>query len=115
MPSLSIKNRFRLALRRFPDAEDGNIAVIFAIALLPMLVFIGSAIDYSRANMARSSMQAALDSAALMVAKDLSSGVIDTSQISAKAQSYFSALYTNREAQGITVSATYNAVNGSMG
>jgi len=103
------------ALRRFGDATEGNIAVTFAIALLPLLAFIGAAIDYSRANMARSSMQAAIDSAALMVAKDLSSGVINTSQISATAQKYFAALYTNREAQAVTVNATYNAVNGSLG
>jgi Flp pilus assembly protein TadG len=115
MPSLSIKNRFRLALRRFPAAEDGNIAVIFAIALLPMLGFLGAAIDYSRANMARSSMQAALDSAALMVAKDLSMGVITTSQINATAQSYFNALYTNKETTGLTINATYTNAQSSTG
>jgi hypothetical protein len=42
-------------------------------------------------------MQSALDSAALMVSKDLSSGAITTSQIGAKAQAYFSALYTNTD------------------
>lgn len=115
MPRLSMIRRLDQALRRFGRAREGNIAITFAIALLPLLAFIGAAIDYSRANMARSSMQAALDSAALMVGKDLSSGVINTTQISARAQSYFQALYTNREAQGVTVSATYNAVNGSLG
>ena len=48
--------------------------MIFAIALLPILGFIGAAIDYSRATNARTAMQSALDSAALMVSKDLSSG-----------------------------------------
>jgi Flp pilus assembly protein TadG len=115
MPSLSIKNRLRLALRRFPAADDGNIAVIFAIALLPMLAFLGAAIDYSRANMARSAMQQALDSTALMVAKDLSMGVINTSQINATAQAYFTALYTNKEAKGVTVSATYTNAQSSTG
>ncbi len=115
MPSLSIKNRFRDALRRFPDARDGNIAVIFAIALLPILGFIGAAIDYSRANMARSAMQAALDSTALMVAKDLSMGVINTSQINSTAQKYFTALYTNKETTGITVNATYTNAQSSTG
>jgi Flp pilus assembly protein TadG len=109
------------ALRRFGRAAEGNIAVTFAIALLPILGFIGAAIDYSRANLARSSMQAALDSTALMVAKDLSSGLISTSDISTKANGYFAALYTSKEAQlikdsnGQAVTATYNAVNGSLG
>jgi Flp pilus assembly protein TadG len=115
MPSLSIKNRLHRALRRFADARGGNVAVIFAIALVPILTFLGAAIDYSRANMARSSMQAALDSAALMVSKDLSMGIINTSQISTTAQSYFNALFTNRETTGITITATYTAANSSTG
>ena len=114
MADVPITPRFRGAARRFAGANEGNIAVIFAIALLPILGFVGAAIDYSRANSARSSMQAALDSTALMVAKDLSSGVITTSGINTKAQSYFAALYTNTDAQSVSVNATYTA-NTSMG
>jgi Flp pilus assembly protein TadG len=66
-------------LRRFARASGGNIAILFAIALVPLLGFVGAAVDYSRANRARTAMQAALDSTALMVAKDLSAGVITTS------------------------------------
>ena len=64
----AIFTRLRTAAARFPAATDGNIAVIFALAAVPILSFVGVAIDYSRANSARSSMQAALDSTALMVA-----------------------------------------------
>jgi Flp pilus assembly protein TadG len=42
-------------------ARDGNVAIIFALALPPIFAFIGAAIDYSRVNMARSAMQSALD------------------------------------------------------
>lgn len=115
MLSASIIRRFSGAAYRFVGADQGNIAVIFAIALVPLISFMGAAIDYSRANRARSSMQSALDSTALMVSKDLSSGLITTSEINAKAQAYFAALYTDPEAQGVTVSATYTASNGSMG
>jgi Flp pilus assembly protein TadG len=108
-------HRLDQGLRRFGRAKEGNIAVTFAIALLPLLAFIGAAVDYSRANAARYSMQAALDSAALMVAKDLSSGVISTSQVSTTATNYFTALYTSKEAEAVTVAASYNAVNGSLG
>ncbi len=52
--------------------SNGNVAVLFGIALVPILSFVGAAVDYTRANSARSSMQAALDSTALMVSKDLS-------------------------------------------
>jgi Flp pilus assembly protein TadG len=105
----SFRNQLRGAARRFIRADRGNIAVTFAYALVPILGFIGAAVDYTRANSARSSMQAALDSTALMLSKDLSQGIITTSQISSKAQSYFSALYTNTDAKSVAVSATYTA------
>jgi Flp pilus assembly protein TadG len=110
----SITRHIKGAASRFAGANQGNIAVIFAIACVPMISFVGAAIDYSRANSARSSMQAALDSTALMLSKDLSSGAITASQITTKAQAYFAALYTNTDAQSISINATYTA-NSSMG
>src|SRR4051795_10067742 len=115
MFAASVRNQVRGAGTRFAADERGNIAVIFAIALVPLLGFIGAAVDYTRANAARSSMQAALDSTALMVSKDLTQGIITTSQISTKAQSYFTALYTNKDANSVSVSATYTAANSSTG
>jgi Flp pilus assembly protein TadG len=100
--------RLRRCARGFADDKAGNIAVTFAIAMLPILAFIGAAIDYSRANNARTSMQAALDSAALMVSKDDSAGSLTASQLSTKAQAYFAALYNNAEATGVTVTAAYS-------
>jgi Flp pilus assembly protein TadG len=105
--------KFLGLLRRFAGATDGNVAIIFTIVLVPLIAFVGSAVDYSRANMARSAMQAALDSASLMVSKDLSAGTITTAQVSAKAQAYFTALYTNKEASGITISSTYTVGSGN--
>jgi Flp pilus assembly protein TadG len=99
----------RSAFGEFLKSDDGNIAVIFAVALVPLLSFIGAAIDYSRANAARSSMQAALDSTALMISKDLSQGIITPSQINTKAQTYFAALYHNTDAQSVAINATYTA------
>jgi Flp pilus assembly protein TadG len=118
----SIIRHIRDAARRFVAANDGNIAVIFTIAAIPIIGFVGAAIDYSRTNNARSSMQSALDSTALMLSKDLSSGTITASQIQQAAQGYFTALYTNPDGKPVTptgavgpVSATYTANNGNMG
>jgi Flp pilus assembly protein TadG len=110
----SFRNQVRNAATRFVGADEGNIAVIFCVALVPLLGFVGAAVDYTRANAARSSMQAALDSTALMVSKDLSEGIITPAQVNAKAQSYFTALYTNNDAKSVSVNATYTA-NSSMG
>ncbi len=107
MLDASITRHVRAAANRFAGANQGNIAVIFAVALVPLLSFIGAAIDYSRANAARSAMQAALDSTALMLSKDLSDGTITPDQVNAKAQTYFSALYHNLDAQAVTVDAIY--------
>jgi hypothetical protein len=58
-------------------------------------------------------MQAALDSTALMLAKDLTEGTINTSQISTKADEYFRALYTNPEAKSDPVTASYTQTSGN--
>src|ERR1700676_4661868 len=51
--------------RRFRRDTTGNIAVSFAIALLPILGFVGAAIDYTIMNKQRTRIQAALDEAIL--------------------------------------------------
>jgi len=50
---------------RFRRDKSGNIAVIFAIALLPVLTAVGSAIDYSLATKMRSKLQSAADAASV--------------------------------------------------
>ena len=95
---MAIWSRMQGKLAEFARSDRANIAVLFAITCVPIIGFVGMALDYTRANAARSSMQAALDSTALMVARDLTSGTITTSQVSTKAQAYFTALYTNTDA-----------------
>ncbi|MHC2334089.1 TadE/TadG family type IV pilus assembly protein [Bradyrhizobium sp. USDA 4454] len=109
----AIFDRVCAAARRFARAKDGNVAVIFTLAILPIFAFIGAAIDYTRANNARTAMQSALDSAALMLSKDLTMGNITAAQIPSKAQSYFDGLYTNKDGQGISISATYTTPTSS--
>ena len=117
MLDVSIASHVRAAAKRFAGANQGNIAVIFAIALVPILTFMGAAIDYSRANSARSSMQSALDSTALMLSKDLADGRITTADIDAKAKTYFAALYTNKDSTVATpdIHGTYTAKDPTTG
>jgi Flp pilus assembly protein TadG len=115
MPSAFNTCHLGRAARHFARSNEGNIAVIFAIAILPVLGFVGAAVDYSRASKARTSMQAAMDSTALMLSGDLTRGLITPSQINAKAQAYFAALFTNKEAQSVSVSATYIPGTSSTG
>jgi len=105
--------RLQSILGSFGRSDQGNIAILFAIAVVPVITFVGAAVDYTRANTARSSMQSAMDSASLMLAKDLQDGTINTSQITQKAQDYFKALYTNPDAKSVGVTATYTAASGN--
>jgi Flp pilus assembly protein TadG len=113
MSAASVLHKLRAAAGRFIGAREGNVAVIFALSAIPIISFVGAAIDYTRATAARTSMQAALDSTALMLSKDLSVGTINSSQISTKATAYFNALYNNKDAQSVTITATYTPPSGS--
>ena len=93
----------------FAASERGNVAVLFALFLVPVLSFIGMAIDYGRAARARSAMQSALDSTALMLSRDLSQNTISVDDIETKASQYFQSLYTDVEAKGVSIKASYAA------
>jgi Flp pilus assembly protein TadG len=62
---------FPRLLRRFFRAQRGNITIIFALTTIPVIGFVGAAVDYSRANSARTAMQSAIDATALMLSKDV--------------------------------------------
>src|SRR4051794_1785038 len=70
---------------------SGNIAVVFAIALIPIVMAAGGAVDFSRANSARTNMQGVLDSTALALVTTAANQTQDV--LSAKATSYFNAQY----------------------
>jgi Flp pilus assembly protein TadG len=111
---LPVIPRLRRPIARFAAAREGNIAVLFAIALVPIIGLVGAAIDYSRAVKARTSMQTALDSTALMLSKDLTQGTITSANINTTAQQYFDALFTDKNSlPTVTVSAVYTAATSS--
>ena len=109
---------FRSAMRRFQHAHEGNIAIIFAIAVIPLLGFVGAAIDYSRANTVKVQLQSALDSTALMLARD-APNLSDvgtngqTSPLDDKAQAIFKSLFNPSDATNITINATFSTTGGS--
>lgn len=64
-----------LIARNFRIAQDGSVAVIMALALLPLLVMVGSTIDYARAAAAQEKLQSATDAATLNRTQDAKNGV----------------------------------------
>ena len=112
MPAL--KQRLRRLARvwlLFQRDRRGDVAIIFALALIPILAFVGAAVDYSRANAMRADLQAALDSTALMVSKNAATQTASALQTSA--QNYFNALFNNTQATNLQLSASYSSSGGS--
>jgi Flp pilus assembly protein TadG len=91
----------RACLARFRRDSRANVAPIFAIAILPVIGLTGTAVDYSTANAARTSLQAALDATALTLSKE-AQGLTQT-QLNNKATQYFNASFSNAEAKNIAV------------
>src|SRR5947208_10591399 len=89
---------------RFFADQRGGVAPIFALGLVPMIGMAGAAIDYSRASAARTAMQATLDSAALMVAKDAQT--IPPAQVNSVATNYFNAAFDRPDVQSLQVTAS---------
>jgi Flp pilus assembly protein TadG len=54
----------------FWTSQGGTVAVIFALAMIPLFLVAGVALDYSKATRFQTKLQAAVDSAALAVAFD---------------------------------------------
>src|SRR3954454_207432 len=100
MGTTSLFDRFRKFARELRTANGANVTVTFALATLPMVGFVGAAVDYSHANSVKAALQAAADSTALMASKD--AATLTASALQTKADAYFKALFTRREATGVT-------------
>ncbi len=78
------------ALSRLFANRRGNVAVIFALALLPILAAAGSAVDITRALQVKARLNSALDAAGLAAGKKIDA---DDATIIATANAYFQANY----------------------
>ena len=107
----SLWTKIRLALRNFARAREGNVAVTFAIATLPIVGAVGAAVDYSHGNSVKVALQAALDSTALMLSKD--AATLSKDDLNSKAKAYFTALFNKPEGSNVQVSAVYSKSGGS--
>jgi Flp pilus assembly protein TadG len=89
-------------MMRFLRNCEGGVAPLVALGAIPLMVSVGAAVDYSRGNAGRTAMQAALDAATIMAAKEAASG----SQVSQNAQNYFSANFTRTDVKNIQVTGS---------
>jgi Flp pilus assembly protein TadG len=68
----------RRLLRDFARRADGSVVPLLGLAMVPIIAALGAAVDYSRGNSVKASLQAALDSAVLAGAKDGTSSWLQT-------------------------------------
>lgn len=104
-------NQCRHRAGAFRADRTGNVAITFALALIPVFGATGVAVDYSRANAARTAMQVALDASALMVAKEALN--ITTTQVQTKAKKYFNTQFNRPDVKNVTL--TFSMVNNGPG
>ena len=71
--------RLRALISSFGSNRRGNVAVISALACLPMVAAVGCAIDYTSASMIKTKLQAAADAASLATVS-INSSVITTAK-----------------------------------
>ena len=77
-------------LRAFARDAKGNVAILFGLALIPMLIGVGVAIDYGRALIIRDRMADAADAAALAIGSWPNQ---TPDELKTRAQQFFNANY----------------------
>ena len=103
--SILIANRFR-------QATGANVAITFGLLLIPVMLGVGAAIDYSRAAAIRTAMQNTADATALMAAKNWSGD--STGQLQQSASAWFTANFNNSNVNNLQVAATSNPANSTV-
>jgi len=106
--------KLRRAVRDFRLARAGNVAITFALATIPIVGSVGAAVDYSRANAVKASLQTVLDSVSLMLSKEASTDSSD--QLQANAVKYFNAIFTAAgiAPSSVKITASYSTTGGSQ-
>jgi len=104
-------SRLLRSIRLFGNSQRGNVAITFGLLLLPIIGAVGAAVDYSRANAVKVSLQSALDATTLALSKTAAG--MDSAALQSSALKYFQANFTNPAASSLAVTATYNSQNGT--
>ncbi|MBK5951353.1 hypothetical protein CCR93_18055, partial [Rhodobium orientis] len=100
--------------RRFAVDTNGNFAVIFAACLLPLLLMIGMATDYTYASRVRNDLQVAVDAATLAATKAASAGETDLAELKRVADQSLRANFTGSEANDIETVVTFDSETGAV-
>lgn len=112
MMTAPVSSRLARYVRSFAADKGANVAITFALALVPIIGFVGASIDYGHAVSVRTAMQAALDSTALMLSK--SAATSTSAQLQSTAKNYFNGLFDRADAANVAITATYSTSSGQQ-
>jgi Flp pilus assembly protein TadG len=107
---MNMMSRLRSALSRFGlfrRDDRGNVMITFALAIIPVIGAVGAAVDYSRGNSARTSLQSAIDAAALSLAREVTK--LTPAQLNQKALDYVQANLNNAQIKDLKVTPTFTS------
>lgn len=96
-------SRTRGLLSRFGRDERGDIAIMFGMMAVTMMMFVGGAVDLSRWLSARHTTMTAVDAAVLAGARALQTGATDSEALQV-AEDYYAKNIESREALNDTIS-----------
>jgi len=82
---------------------------MLALTIVPLLGAVGAAVDFTRANAARTSFQSALDATALMLSRTAATDP----DINTTANNYFHALFSRADTSNVVIHASYSGDAGS--
>ncbi|MDB5651003.1 MAG: hypothetical protein JWL62_2523 [Hyphomicrobiales bacterium] len=103
----------RSRVAAFLRDQRGNVATIFGVAMFPMLLFAGAAVDLARLNEKRSDLQQAVDLITLSLAKDVAAGSGQDAAYQA-ARTYLTAISRDPSATIVNTSPTINTTTGEV-
>jgi len=89
----------------------GGVAPAMGLLALPLVGFVGAAVDFSQVNSTRVAFQSALDATALMLSK--TAATQSGAELEATATNYFNALFTRTNTSNVTITAEYASNGGS--
>jgi len=92
-------------MRQFWSDQEGNIALAFALAAIPLFGAMGAAVDYSMASQYRTDIQKALDATALALTKIMPA---DNETLNVVGNQYFQANLKQHDLESLTLTVTPN-------
>lgn len=89
----------------------GNVAMIFGLTAVPILIAVGAAVDYSTMIDVNSKMQQALDAVVLSLASEAPE--LSADELNARAKEIFNANFNEPEVSGKTIDVSFTRTNGA--